>query len=180
VTRSVPTFRRRERRRAASAVMWTCGVGVVYAADIIVFLLHATGVLGDVGHAVLATADLLLAVGTVYLAVIGVIGGVRLGISSLRSLHGDRTLRRDATEAPLDQVAGLEEAGFAWRLIRLCALLMPPAAGRRWLEEAQSFLAEAQPSWRRRAPGSYIASAPQLIFMSWTRVITGGRSRASR
>jgi hypothetical protein len=41
------------------------------------------------------------------------------------------------------------------------AMLMPPAEGRRWLAEAESFLAEAPPALRRGAIGSYLASTPR-------------------
>ena len=48
---------------------------------------------------------------------------------------------------------------------------MPPAAGRRWLAEAESFLAEAPPALRRDAIGSYLTGAPQVIAMSWASAL---------
>ena len=61
--------------------------------------------------------------------------------------------------------AGPVEAGFlagvGWRAMRLAARLMPRAAGRRWLAEAESFLAEAPPVLQRAAIRSYLIGAPR-------------------
>lgn len=51
--------------------------------------------------------------------------------------------------------------------MRIAARLMPPAAGRRWLAEAASFLAETSSGLRRRAVGSYLAGAPKVFAMCW-------------
>lgn len=58
-------------------------------------------------------------------------------------------------------------AGAGWRAMRLAAWLMPRAAGRRWLAEAESFAAEAPPALRRGAIRSYLTGAPQVIMVSW-------------
>jgi hypothetical protein len=58
-------------------------------------------------------------------------------------------------------------AGAGWQLMCVAARLMPRAAGRRWLAEAESFLAEAPLVLRRGAPGNYLASAPRVIMVSW-------------
>jgi hypothetical protein len=75
-------------------------------------------------------------------------------------------LRRAAWGGVDPATAGLM-AGAGWRLMRAAACMMPTAAGRRWLAEAESFLAEAPPVLRRGAIGSYLAGAPQVIVVSW-------------
>jgi hypothetical protein len=49
---------------------------------------------------------------------------------------------------------------------------MPRAAGRRWLTEADSFLAEASPVLQRRAIRSYLSGALQVIAVPWTCELT--------
>lgn len=76
-------------------------------------------------------------------------------------------------------------ASGGWRGVRAAARLMPPAAGRRWLAEADSFLAEAPPGMRRGAIGSYLAGAPQVIIMTWAAALArqarlARRRRAAR
>jgi hypothetical protein len=57
--------------------------------------------------------------------------------------------------------------GAGWRAMRLVAWLMPRAMGRRWLAEAESFLAEAPPLLGHGAIRSYLVSAPLVIVVSW-------------
>ena len=71
-------------------------------------------------------------------------------------------------------------ADTGWRVMWLAARLMPPAEGRRWLAEAESFLAEAPPALRRGAIGSYLTSTPQVITVSWAGVLTQRARRALR
>ena len=71
-------------------------------------------------------------------------------------------------------------AGAGWQVMRLAALLMPTAAGRRWLEEAASFLAEAPPELCRGTVGSYLAGAPQVIAISWSGELARLMRRAAR
>jgi len=71
-----------------------------------------------------------------------------------------------------DPAAGVT-AGAGWRVMCLAARLMPPAVGRRWLAEAESFLAEAPPGLRRSVLSSYLAGAPQVIVVSWAAVVAG-------
>jgi hypothetical protein len=61
--------------------------------------------------------------------------------------------------------------GAGWRAMRVAARLMPPAAGGRWLGEAESFLAEAPTELLRRAIRSYLAGAPQVIVISWAALL---------
>jgi hypothetical protein len=58
-----------------------------------------------------------------------------------------------------------------WRAMRTAAWLMPPEAGRRWLAEAENFLAETTPALRRRAVASYLAGAPKVFTISWAAAL---------
>jgi len=62
-------------------------------------------------------------------------------------------------------------AEHGWRTLAVMSRLMPAAAGRRWLAEAQSLLAEAAPARRGAAVRSYLLSAPRLAVMMWARQI---------
>jgi hypothetical protein len=55
------------------------------------------------------------------------------------------------------------------RTLAAMSRLMPGAAGRRWLAEAESVLAEVAPTKRRKAVRSYVLSAPRLALIMWTR-----------
>jgi hypothetical protein len=55
------------------------------------------------------------------------------------------------------------------RVLRAVARLMPRAAGRRWLAEAESVLFEMPAARRGRAIRSYLCSAPRLAGMMWAR-----------
>jgi hypothetical protein len=59
-------------------------------------------------------------------------------------------------------------SGPVWRVMRAAARLMPPAAGQRWLEEAESFLAEAPAGLSRAALRSYLLSVPQVTVITWS------------
>ena len=54
-------------------------------------------------------------------------------------------------------------------VLRAVARLMPRAAGRRWLAEAESLLFEMPAARRGRAVRSYLCSAPRLAGMMWAR-----------
>lgn len=73
--------------------------------------------------------------------------------------------------------AGSREGLEALAVMRLAARVMPPAARRRWLGEAESFLYEAAPELRRRAGRSYLRTAPQVITAAWAAELARG-SRA--
>jgi hypothetical protein len=64
---------------------------------------------------------------------------------------------------------------MAGRWLTLCAVarLMPPAAGRRWLAEAESLLFELTPGRRGKAVRSYLLSAPRLVVMLWAAGLSG-------
>ena len=83
-------------------------------------------------------------------------------LRGLSSVAVRRAVRHGSGQAESGPVTG---AG--WRAMRLAAWLMPRAAGRRWLAEAESFAAEAPPALRRGAIRSYLTGAPQVIMVSW-------------
>lgn len=59
-----------------------------------------------------------------------------------------------------------------WRRLSLVSRLMPPAAGRRWLAEAESVLSELPADRRSAAARSYLRSAPRLTATLWIREMT--------
>jgi len=59
-----------------------------------------------------------------------------------------------------------------WLALRAAARLMPPAAGRRWLAEAESLLFEMAPARRGKAVRSYLLCAPRLVVMMWLGGLT--------
>jgi hypothetical protein len=63
-----------------------------------------------------------------------------------------------------------------WLALRTVARLMPPAAGRRWLAEAESLLYEVAADRRGKAVRSYLLSAPRLVMLMWI----AGLSRRGR
>jgi hypothetical protein len=71
-------------------------------------------------------------------------------------------------------------AGAGWRVMRAAARLMPPAAGRLWLGEAESFLAEAPAELARSAVRSFLVTAPQVIAIAWTAALFRWAQLAAR
>ena len=63
------------------------------------------------------------------------------------------------------------EAVHRWRTLAVVSRLMPRPAGRRWLAEAESLLAEATVARRGAAVRSYLLSAPRLAVMMWAREV---------
>ncbi len=61
------------------------------------------------------------------------------------------------------------EAAHRWRTLVMMSRLMPRTAGRRWLAEAESLLAEVSAARRGPAVRSYLLSAPRLAAMMWAR-----------
>jgi hypothetical protein len=62
-------------------------------------------------------------------------------------------------------------AVHGWRTLAVVSRLMPVSAGRRWLAEAESLLAEVPPARRGAAVRSYLLSAPRLAVMMWAREV---------
>jgi hypothetical protein len=58
--------------------------------------------------------------------------------------------------------------------------LMPASAGRRWLAEAESLLAEVTSSQRGAAVRSYMRSAPRLAAMMWVHELLRRARRGAR
>jgi hypothetical protein len=63
------------------------------------------------------------------------------------------------------------EAVHRWHTLAVVSRLMPPSAGRRWLAEAESLLAEVTAARRGAAVRSYLLSAPRLAVMMWAREV---------
>jgi hypothetical protein len=63
------------------------------------------------------------------------------------------------------------EAVHRWRTLAVVSRLMPAPAGRRWLAEAESLLAEVTAARRGAAVRSYLLSAPRLAAMMWAREV---------
>ena len=57
------------------------------------------------------------------------------------------------------------------RTLAVASRLMPASAGRRWLAEAESLLAEVTVARRGAAARSYLLSAPRLAVMMWAREV---------
>jgi hypothetical protein len=70
---------------------------------------------------------------------------------------------RDEGDGPAGEAAG------EWRPLVIVSRLMPRSAGRRWLAEAESLLAEIAPARRGTAARSYLLSAPRLAVLMWAR-----------
>ena len=60
-------------------------------------------------------------------------------------------------------------AAYRWHGLKVVSRLMPGPAGRRWLAEAESLLAEIKPARRGAAIRSYLVTAPWLVVTMWAR-----------
>ena len=112
---------------------------------------------------VIAAAIVSVLVGTVSgVVVIGTVAGViaRLEGKEFPLLRGlfSVAVRRAVRHGSGQAESGLV-AGAGWRAMRLAAWLMPRAAGRRWLAEAESFAAEPRPPCSA-APSAATSPAP--------------------
>ena len=70
-----------------------------------------------------------------------------------------------------DDGGPVDETVRGWRALAVVSRLMPAAAGRRWLAEAESLLAEVTAARRAAMVRSYLRSAPRLAVMMWARQI---------
>ena len=135
-----------------------------------------SGVLGVVGGilGILSSGLLGMVAGGVLGVVLGgVVGSIGSGVFvrdwNFRGSFGILRQRTAGCDAGL-AVSGLMATAL-WRIMRVASGLMPPAAGRRWLAEAESFLFEAPAGIRNRAIPNYLLTAPQLIATGWTRAL---------
>jgi hypothetical protein len=136
-----------------------------------------SGMLGVVGGALgIVTSGVL---GVVAGGVLGVVVGGGVGAVGTSIFLRDWDLR-GSFSALMNRAAGRDAGPAAstltttasWRIMRVASRLMPRAAGRRWLAEAESFLAEAPARNRRQATRNYLLTAPQVIAATWTSALT--------
>ncbi len=74
---------------------------------------------------------------------------------------------RDGGAGLAPPVSGPWPGTGRWPVLRAVSRLMPRAAGRRWLAEAESLLFEVPAGWRRTVVRSYLRSAPRLVLAMW-------------
>jgi hypothetical protein len=95
-----------------------------------------------------------------------------LGKGTGRSGHGQNDGGSGGSGHGRDDDAGpASEAAYRWRALAVVSRLMPASAGRRWLAEAESLLAEAGAARRGAAVRSYLRSAPRLAVTMWAREV---------
>ena len=97
--------------------------------------------------------------------------GVTAAITELRAQGHQVRLRRKGSGVSArgrDDDNGPDgTTAHQWRTLTAVSRLMPGPAGRRWLAEAESLLAELTPARRGAAVRSYLLSAPRLTVMLW-------------
>jgi hypothetical protein len=107
-----------------------------------------------------------------------VLAAVNAAAGIPRRLAGRRLVLRKGSERGGDSGRGARgrdddgpagEAPHRWHTLAVVSRLMPASAGRRWLAEAESLLAEIAPVRRAAAIRSYLLSAPGLAVMMWVR-----------
>jgi hypothetical protein len=102
------------------------------------------------------------------------LAGQRLELEkgSGRSGHGHHDGGGGVGGAGRDDDAGpATETVYRRRSLAAVSRLMPASAGRRWLAEAESVLAEVPPALRGATVRSYLRSAPRLAVMMWARQV---------
>jgi hypothetical protein len=103
------------------------------------------------------------------LAVVSAVAGIPRRLAGrrmvLRKGSGLSGRGRDDDDGPAGEAAHRRHA------LTVVSRLMPASAGRRWLAEAESLLAEVPAARRRAAARSYLLSAPRLAVMLWARKI---------
>ena len=159
--------------------------GVPYAVLAGAMLAGALAVFGLIGAgAAVADGGLGVVLGVAVYCVIFVVGlglngvaldgvildGVILGLTVTRGwdvLRPFSVLARLVTGSGTMLARSGLEASEEWQVMCAAAQLMPRDAGRRWLDEAVSFLAEAPPAQQYPAISSYLITAPQVIAVTW-------------
>ena len=95
-----------------------------------------------------------------------------LGEGSGRSGHGQDDGGSGVGGQGRDDDAGpAAEAVYRRRTLAVVSRLMPGSAGRRWLAEAESLLAEVAATRRGASVRSYLRSAPRLAVTMWAREV---------
>jgi hypothetical protein len=111
------------------------------------------------------------------LAVLSIIAEVAERIAAVAELKADgrrggwRGKGSGLSGRGRDDVGPAGEAVHRWRMLAVVSRLMPASAGRRWLAEAESLLAEAAAARRGAAVRSYLLSAPRLAVTMWAREV---------
>ena len=134
------------------------------------------------GMAWLAGAGLWIALGVAEVLAPGPAGWVRvtfaccMGLSALSFIavyrvRGRRTGSGLSVRGWGDDHGPDGGAVHGWRTLGVVSRLMPRSAGRRWLAEAASLLAEVPAARRDAAVSSYLRSAPRLAVMMWAREV---------
>jgi hypothetical protein len=152
----MPDINREERRKKRAPVMASIVTGTIVVSVLLIpadwqWLPLAVGM------------SAAIAVG----ASIDMPGGRRKGSGLSRRGRGSGLSARGRDDA--DGRAGV--AAHRWHSLAVVSRLMPPSAGRRWLAEADSLLAEIGPARRGAAIRSYLVSAPRLAVMMWAREV---------
>ena len=144
----VPAARREPSRPPLVAIVTVSGVIAAAIVSVLVGTVSGVVVIGTVAGVVV--------IGTVA----GVVVIARLEGKEFPLLRGlfSVAVRRAVRHGSGQAESGLV-AGAGWRAMRLAAWLMPRAAGRRWLAEAESFAAEPRPPCGA-APSAATSPAP--------------------
>jgi hypothetical protein len=154
-----------------AGIAWFAGVATVAAAvataatDIVAGVTAVAAAVATVAAAVAAAVAAVVSARAVARGADSTSGDVRSWFRGLRVRLAGVLWRYGGDGEVLADGGAAAWAG--WRVMWLAARLMPPSARARWLAEAESFLAESPPALRRGAIGSYVASAPQVIALSW-------------
>ena len=94
-----------------------------------------------------------------------------IAVYAVRRGRGGRTGNGLSVRGRDDDDGSDGGAVHRWRALAVVSRLMPRSAGRRWLAEAESLLAEVTDARRRAALRSYLLSVPRLAVMMWARVV---------
>ncbi|MGH3294359.1 MAG: hypothetical protein ACRDP7_21390 [Trebonia sp.] len=102
---------------------------------------------------------------TMALAVVSSVAALSDRMGSQRRGGGLSARGRDDDDSPAGTAAN------QWRTLAVVSRRMPRSAGRLWLAEAESLLAEVTATRRGVAVRSYLLSAPRLALMMWAREV---------
>jgi len=145
----------------ATAVAVVAVVAVATAAAGVATATAAAGVVAMVAAAATATAAAVADERRI-------VSGIRNAVGGSLDLRGGRglTCLRGGTEV--------------LAVMRLAARIMPPAAGRRWLTEAESCLYETDPGQRPAIGRDYRRTAPRVVAAAWAAELARGSQALAR